>query len=492
MKKISVSLIALSVVLCLSPIVMAAPVQSASVTQEPSEQLTKRPLPLLYLANKAMEAHSVLGIVEQLKKRAEEVAEKEQEYAKAQERMKQLDACNVKQLSSHFKDPTAVWQKMKDTYDAREKELAIYVNSAQPTVVDGAQKAEGVTYSDQEVSELFLHWSLGKDILMDVYANQDKWGERKSAKAPSFPLWKDQKYLFDKKWDEYYTKLNLFFGVPPQGRPVIDDKKYDYKYADETKKAHDAYLKMLTAKSPKQRLVLPENLKNIPVAPRPLPPVKEITLYVGDIEDTHQIFPEWPEPWRRQIENNFADFNPNGEMAEDFIPKTFRLKNQIAGYDPTKQDNRLNVYQIEKKRLDGTKKILEAAQVALKSAKQQLQTHLGYIDVPLSSEADVLNKKEYDALVNGVKNKKYDLISQIEKRLTDTAESDEARDILSALKKDVDGKVFISSGNFHNVDQALLEAAAAEALIREQEAYYKEQKKASEQTFTQNCLLEDK
>ena len=474
--------------LCLSATTVSAQNIAQTRTQSASEQSAKRPLPILYLANKAMDVHSVLGQLPQVKKNAEDLAEKKQAYADAQERMKQLDECNVKQLAGQFKNPMAVWQKMKDTYDTKEKELAIYVNSAEPSMAS-SQKQASVSYSDQEIAELFLHWSLGRDILMDVYANQDKWGERKNAKSPSFALWDDQKYFFDKDWDDYYTKLNLFFGMPPQGRPIIDDRKYDYKYADDTKKAHETYLKMLTAKSPKRRLVLPDNLKNVPIAPRPLPPAKEITLYVGDIETTQQIFPEWPEPWQKQIKNNFADFNTKGEMAQDFIPKTFRLKNQIAGYDPTTQNNRLNVYQVEKKRLDGAKKMVEVKETALKSSKQMLQSNLERIGINLSADIDATNPKEYEPLLNAVKERKYELIAQIEKRLDDSAESDTVRGIIDALKKDVNGQVFVSAGNAYNIDQALLEAAAAEALMQEQQAYNKAQQKAAEQPLTQNCLL---
>ncbi|MBR5130067.1 MAG: hypothetical protein IKV03_02450 [Alphaproteobacteria bacterium] len=453
------------------------------------KQSPKRLLSLDLLTLKATEAHALLKQIDFLRKENEKLAKKEKAYKKAQERFKELNDCNVKLLSSHFKNPEQVWKKMTDTYDAKEKELAIYINSAEASKDSGILKADGVsTYTDQEIAELMAQWSLGNEILTDVYANQDQWGERISPKAPSFPLWNDQKYFFDKDWNEYYTKLNAFFGVPPQGRPIIDDRKYDYNRADETLAAHQAYMKKLTAKNPKKALILPDDLKQGPaIAPRPLPPAIENTMYLGDIEKTHQVFPAWPEPWRKQIENNFADFNVKGELAKDFVPRTFRLKNDVGGIDGTERNNRLNVYQLEKKGLDGAKKMVETAQVLVKSKQQNLQEALNLAQLDIS--VDITNIKELAKLEDEINKRKYDYIKQVEERLDSEPFSDTIREEINALKKDKKGKVFISKYNAIGIEQDLLEVAAVEALQAKQEKYADEQMAATEKPINKRCLL---
>lgn len=491
MKKTSVSLIAFIMMLGICTI--STPVWAQTSASSVSEKQTpeRLPIPLPHLMAEAMDTHTTLTLLPGLKKESERLVERQKAYEEAQERFKRLNDCNIKRLSKHFKDPAAVWKKITDTYDAKEKELAIYINSAQPTTTT-RNNSDGITYSDAELSELLLHWSLGNEILTDVYANQDKWGERITPKSPSFPLWKDQKYFFDKDWDNYYTKLNTFFGVPPQGRPIIDDRKYDYNRADETKQAHDLYLKALTVKNPKRALLMPEELKKGPtIAPRPLPPVEENVLYIGDIEQTHQIFPTWPEPWRKQIANNFANFNTKGEMAKDFIPRTFRLKNSFAGFDQDKQNNRLNVYQIEKKKLDGAKKIVEATTVSVKSMKNSVQTNLKKLNITASTEANLADPKEYEKLANSIKQHKYDLITQMENRMKDAPEYMQYKTVVEALKKDIDGKVYIAPSNAVMVDQGILEANATEALQKEQELFAKEKNQSVQKDFNEKCLLGD-
>ncbi|MGN1063725.1 MAG: hypothetical protein ACI4QM_05340, partial [Alphaproteobacteria bacterium] len=341
----------------------------------------------------------------------------------------------------------------------------------------------------QEIAEMLVHWSLGNDILTDVYAHQDAWGERKAPRAPSFPLWQDQKFFFDREWDAYYTKLNAFFGVPANGRPVIDDRKYDYNRADETRAAHEAYVAALKAKNPQKALLMPEALKQGPaVAPRPLPPVRESVLYIGDVAQTHQIFPAWPEPWQKQIANNFAVYNTAGEMARDFVPKSFKIRDDVAQRDPALQNNRLNVYQLQKKQVDGAKKVLEASQVNVKSMQQTVQDGLNKLQIAASVDTDLLQEKTYKKVEDAIKEKKYALIAQIERQIRDNPTAYTAGEVVAALKKDPSGRTYITVQNAVNIDQLLLEAAATQALQQEQEAFAAQQKKSEDKPLDNMCL----
>ncbi|MBO7258256.1 MAG: hypothetical protein J6V11_04895 [Alphaproteobacteria bacterium] len=491
MIRVSASYIVLTALLCALPMTIYAQSNVSKTTTAEVKPAPKRLLSLDLLTLKATEAHALLNQLRSLRAEGNKLVKREKEYAEAQERFKELNDCNVKRLADQFKNPKEVWQKITDTYDAKEKELAIYINSAEPSTDSGVLKEDGLTsYTDQEIAELLAYWSLGNEILTDVYANQDSWGERKSPRAPSFPLWKDQKYFFDKDWNDYYTKLNVFFGVPPQGRPKIDDRKYDYKRADETRAAHQAYMKVLTAKNPKQALLLPDELKAGPaVAPRPLPPAEESTMYIGDIEKTHQIFPAWPEPWRKQIENNFANYNTKGELAKDFVVRTFRLKNEVGGVDGTERNNRLNIYQAEKKSVDGAKKMVEASKAIVKAKQQTLQGALEQAGINISVDVDITNPKEYAKLEQAINARKNEYIKQVEERLDSDPWNDSIKYEIEALKKDKTGKVSVSKYTAIGIDQALLEADSIEALQQKQEKFADEQMKKAQKPINKKCLL---
>lgn len=451
-------------------------------------ETSERALPVEYYMNDAVDAHTLQVQLKELKTVQQQLQRQEAEYAQEQKRMKALVDCNIKRLSEQFKDPAAVWQKITNTYDAREKDLAIYINSAEPVAPAGG-KTDLSAYSDQEISEMMLHWSLGNEIMTDVYANQDKWGERKNPKAPSFPLWEDQKFFFDKDWNAYYTKLNTFFGAPLNGRPAIGEQRYDYNRAGETRAAHEAYVTALKAKNPQKALLMPDALKKGPAAaPRPLPPVQETVLYLGDVEKTHQIFPAWPEPWRKQIENNFANYNMKGEMAKDFVPKSFKIKDTVAARDPALQNNRLNVYQLQKKKVDGAKKAVEATQTTVRSAQKTVQDGLNRLQIPVSANTNLLRAEEYEKLVNAVKAKKYELIGEIDKQAKNDPTAFTARTLAEALKKDPEAQAYITVQNAADIDQLLLEAAAVQALQKEQEKFAEQQKKSGEKQIDDMCL----
>ncbi len=491
MKKSSVSLAVFSLAVCLFSMPVCAEMRLVKVL--PSKPVPKQPaqklLPIQYLLTQALDAHTLLNQVNQLKQTQEDFLSSHEDHEQAKKSFEELTKCNENLLADQFKNPEAAWKKITDTYDAREKELAIYINSAEPTSIYGVQKEDGSFFSDQEVAEMMIHWSLGNEILTDVYANQDKYGERKNPKAPSFPLWNDQKYFFDKDWDDYYTKLNLFFGVPPKGRPIIDDRKYDYNQAEETLKAHNVYLKMLTAKSPERALLMPEALKKGPqMAPRPLPPMEESVLFLGHVEQTHQVFPAWPEPWQKQIANNFEDVNLKGEMAKAFIPRTFQLKADFEQEWADRQNNRLNVYQLEKKKVDDLKKVAEAHAISVKSAQMTVQNGLDRLNINLSADTDLTQKQNYETMTQSIKDKRDRIISDIEKRLTDAPAHYDVATVIKALKKDTTGMATISMANAIRIDQMLLEKKAEQALLKEKRDFAKRETQKSNKGFNEKCL----
>ena len=141
----------------------------------------------------AMDVHNLMLDVRDLENAQRQLRVATQMAQLDEKRLKALENCSINKMADQFKDPAAVWVKMKAEYDRQEKELSIYVNSTEPPTEE-QQKAferymeKGEMTSDM-VTEMYAPWKIGRDILIDVYQNQDKWGERKDEKTPSFPLW---------------------------------------------------------------------------------------------------------------------------------------------------------------------------------------------------------------------------------------------------------------------------------------------------------------
>ena len=250
----------------------------------------------------ALNVHNLMVELRDIKTVEEQVIKASEQRQLYENKLAAMEKCSVDKLSSVFKNPNDVWRKMTSRYTQKEKDLTIYVNASQ--VASEQEIEEFNAYMNQGLmtdgvaSELLSQWQIGREILTDVYANQDSWGERKTQDAPSFPLWEDQKYLFDKEWNKKYEAINLYFGVPPQGRPLIGDERYDYAKADELEKAHNTYLALLAAKNPVKAATLPNEMKKVPVAPKPLPPKMEYLVYLESADPKKAIYPSLPEPWQ--------------------------------------------------------------------------------------------------------------------------------------------------------------------------------------------------
>lgn len=295
---------------------------------------------------KAMSIHNMLVQMGDLKETHEnlKVAEDEQKFQEA--RFNALNTCNVNLLEPYYKNPEEAWQNITKTYDDKEKEIAIYVNSADPSKPGGLEEMR---------TEYMAFWTVGKDVLTDVYAQPEKYGELKN-KNTSFPLWEDQKYLYAKELTDFSTRLNAFFGKTG----LIPGLSLSNTYA-ENAKAYEAYLTQLTAQYPAKAKSLPASLKTLPIPPKALPPAQEIVRYFDDPSVSKTVFPEWPEPWKKFINSGFKDYNPTGEMAQNFKPKSLQLKDEIKHRNNELENNRLNAYQQIKKELDGARKVTEAS-----------------------------------------------------------------------------------------------------------------------------------
>ncbi len=275
--------------------------------------------------------------------------------ALAERRLTDLTTCNIKLLQDHFIDAKSVWDKMKSEADRMYQEVSISetieLNEMSEKDLeilagitnDGGSSSALLNEIKINLCEEAIEWTIGHSILTDLYYDQDaqlndgsfKWGERKTPTTPSFSLWQDQKFLYDKQiWDPKYIAINTFFKEPLERRPKIlgdnqNQKRFDYYFYNDVVKAHEAYLKQLKIENFQKpaRVVweaLPAELKEPPkVAPRPLPPRSEIVLFDMDDEDANgnliQSFNGvclgYPQPWQTFIDNQFRIYNARGEMA---------------------------------------------------------------------------------------------------------------------------------------------------------------------------------
>ena len=456
--------------------------------------------------NKALELHNLMVELRGVSSFERDVSWAVQARELREKKLQAMKNCSVNKLSETFKEPNAVWDKMTSQYAQKEKDLSIYINSSQTATEKEIQEfnayMERGEMTDDVVSELLSQWQIGNEILTDVYANQDAWGERKNENAPSFPLWEDQKYIFDKEWNKKYEAINLYFGVPPQGRPVIGEEKYDYAKADKLEKAHAAYIALLSAKNPVKAAALPPSLKKPPVAPKPLPPKKEHLVYLESSDPKKAIYPSLPEPWKTYEKEGFKDINPVGEMAEDFS-SGLNLKEEAK---KSAQGNRLTQYAGLQQDLDGAK---QYEKIVLNNAEKRIAVVLQKISqyISLEPNVDLLDFKEREKVLKQLQEKYKVLLTEAEtemnsrqdenieiptmdlKQIEDLAMLEEInpdafnaletnmpnsiaeRDklLLVALKKDSDGRVFLNEVNAGDVEKMIKEAKSIEALTKEQE-----------------------
>lgn len=455
------------------------------------------------------------------------------DYMELQEkRFRAMDSCNITRLAKDFKDPDAVWEKMKEAYDKGEKGLAVSLSTVKQEVAKQPKqnKYQLPGMSDQDVDEVLAYWSLGNSILTDVYANQDAWGKRKTPGAPSLPLWDDQKYLYEKEWDAYYTQLNAALGAPPEARPAVGEERYDYAKYGQVQTAHNAYVAALAAKNPAKAAALSEKMKQPPQPPRPLPPATENVLYLGDVAKTQQVFPSWPAPWQTFIDSGFKDYNPSGEMAADFAGPGFQLKGSAALADSTERNNRLTVYQALKKEKNLAEKLVTITREREEEDLAQLAEKLEDY-VYMTPDINLKDTGSYAALAAELKKQKLKALQEAErllaaeeaefaaeeaalrkKILADRAEelealkaedpeyharvvsvingvsTDSTKRLLTALKKDTDGAVRLTLNNASEVDALLEEAKATEILLQEEEKWNKTIQEEARRSIDAECL----
>lgn len=467
---------------------------------------------------KAMDIHNALVQISNLKETHEnlKITQDEQKFQEA--RFEALNACNIKLLDPYYKNPKQAWNNITKTYDNKEKEISIYVNSADPSKPGSTEEMR---------SEYMSFWNVGKDVLTDVYAQPEKYGELKN-KHISFPLWEDQKYLYAKDLTKFSNSLNSFFGQVG----LIPGLSLNNTYAENVK-VFETHLKKLITKYPLKAKNLPNSLKVLPTPPSALPPAQEIVRYFDDPVITKTVFPEWPEPWKRFIESGFKDYNPSGEMAQNFKLKSLQLREEIKHRSNDMENNRLNVYQQIKKELDGSRKAVEVSleneNRQIKNLKEKLAENDVFMDIDMEDNnqlMDLRNKlidlkqmylKKTEEILAYQKNftplssqealQKFSTLSHTDQimalqsfekgspeymeaiSILNASQTNEDIAYIKALTKDISGETYVFPTNAKDIDQLINSKHAEQALVDEVRKNQRETlKKNYERKIDPMCL----
>ena len=441
--------------------------------------------------DRALEIHNLLNEMPSIRDMSRTSNNLKQQTDLFKEMQKNIASCNVKKLGKVFKDPDTVWSKMTSAYE-KKRQTASKKMKQQDTFT--------MSIEERKQSEL-IGWNTNREIMMDVYANPEKWGAVN--KGASFPLWKDQISLFEKEWNQFYEDLNATYGAPLKGRPAVDEEtRHNSEKYDAVLAAHKAYLSQISkGRRPADSKVAKGKP---PKAPKALPDWQEI---VRVDPKTGKVTPELPEPWKKMSDNKFKDYSSDGEMAQVFsgksltpnqgIPSTeksdletdydmmlaidaldkgtegsFDTQKKIAqpfaeklaklGIDTTDFNisDRAQYARIQKELKELKKKAIKEAYAYMEKLENQDKTNPSYVArrnrlkeqkrARLSAEAQAATAGISDTLQ----------ISQMspvmQQRLT-----------LSALEKDEGASVYLTQTNALNVDQLMREQKSTDKIVAE-------------------------
>ena len=257
---------------------------------------------------KALLIHNLMNEMPGLRDMAQTSTNLKKQGELFKEMQKNISSCNVKKLGKVFKNPEKVWSKMMATYEQKRQD-------SQKEIERQNQDKLTMSLKQRQQNEM-TGWKINRDIMIDVYANPEKWGEVNSGE--SFPLWQDQISLFEKEWNQFYENLNAAYGVPLKGRPAVDEEtRHNAAKYNTVLSAHKAYVAEI---SQGRRPANPTAVNgNPPKAPKPLPNWKDI-VRIDPL--TGKATPELPEPWKEMSNDKFKNYADGGEMSKAFVGKS--------------------------------------------------------------------------------------------------------------------------------------------------------------------------
>ncbi len=414
----------------------------------------------------------------------------------AEEQMNALTECNVKRLEGIYKNPRQAWQNMTDEYNRQEQDLKIYVNSAVPT-------------QQQNASEnAFPYWRLGRNVLIDVYQNPEKYGEMYE-QSGGFKRWKDQDYIYTEQVNDFLTGIVQMFGVSGAINGISRNNSYE-----QNSKAYQTFLTKMKQEKPNIYNRLTEDMLKFPMPPKPLPPANEIIKLTQE-SSQGLLFPSMPEPWAYYIKNKKVKRLATGEMNEYYQPDSLRLRVSVGSKN---LDNRFAVYQQKRTDVETTNELLRIHQEAEKDFGAEIASELSNLGI-----SSVFNPNDLTPLKQELIQKKRQAIQKARELLKDTAQYEVANtsnqlnkfrsltmedklkaideldrnspeyttalslmnanqrqldeQFINAMEKDINGTTMLTDTNSKDVEQLMKGALAQKELV---DTVYQEQEKLLE------------
>ena len=438
---------------------------------------------------KALDIHNLLNEMPDIQDMLHTSKDLSDQADIATKQMEAMSACHAQKLGDVFKDPKKAWGKMMDSYE-QKRQGSGQNKSAQ----SGSTSVQKNRLADDKQNML-----ISRDIMMDVYQNPSKWGQTKD--GASFPLWQDQITVFEKKWNDFYDKMNTAFGADISGRPDVDEKtRQNAQKYNEVLKAHKAYLSSLQSKKNMTYQDLP------PKAPTPLPSWQNM-VFVDP--DTNQVYPEMPSVWKdAKARQDLIKSNPNGELAQAFKNGNVNTPSETASsYHMSDLESEYHM----RVAVDSLEKGSMSVKNSMNDMQQDFVKKLSEVGINVE-DLNLANKGQYLKIQKQLRNEKkkaiagaQQYIAQLEKQDAEHPElvqqrqnvqarkqarmSEKARKaisesngivqisqmspvmqqkfVIAALEKDKDALVHLTETNAMDVDQKIRERQATNKIIAE-------------------------
>lgn len=415
------------------------------------------------------------------------------------EQVTALNTCNEERLSDVYQNPKEAWDKMTSEYANRVNNLKIYINASEPS------------QAEDNAEQAFPTWRVGREVLIDVYAEPEKYGTLRSPDS-GFKRWKDQDYIYAEQVNNFLVDVVQKLGVS-----AVPGVSRENTYSQNAQ-AYQAFLADMRKNNTQRYNRLSKEQLSFPLPPDPLPPANEIIKLTAD-SSQGQLFPAMPDPWAYYMKNPNVKRLPNGEMNEYYQPDSLRLRMDVASKNI---DNRFEVFQRKKTSLATTKETArlhrlaqDNEKVAVENSLKQLGIQMPFdIERPEALKDELVKRKRaaigkartllaekatYDA--SGLSDNlvkfqsltlqdKLKALDEIDRNSEDYAtaitllNSDQkVQDeiFLDAMEKDINGEAMLTQVNAKDAEQLVKAARAQGALVRtiqEEQRKYLEKERA--------------
>ena len=383
------------------------------------------------------------------------------------ELVKVNEKCNVSDLGNIFKEPEEVWYGMDCNLACRENDYDKRggITGLASEKYDEALKNYKIDFATATVDELKDYyrtpWRIGREILIDFYANPKKYGDVKT----NFPLWSDQQSLYE------------------QYKSCLSNPYYDYNEFGTPSRRADCG-KSSGVKHPDALLT-------------PLPPFTEI-VYYEPYQKGASLFPYegMPETWELffrmqggekiygehtaikengefgQIYNVYNQFGADGNLTNSQIKYNLaRNRNDYAmceGKSGCLSENRISKWLQLRKQEEMLRESSERAEVELPKMQEIISNDLAKIGFELENPLDIIKPDKFDEAIEALMAFKEDSLNEIEGLIDNIDKSIDPADkfeevlmdrtnvvtsLFSALSQDTEAMVSVSDNIVDNVSE---------------------------------------